>query len=156
MKKIKFDDEIARDFKGEKVEKYIYRVDDADELVEVSMSYGEMLQREGPGGILEIQENIFARRCLQEEFVRDGITTRDKSQLRTRAKWPMKSTFGGVNPNQRKELSDFWAARGITGCSVDKEGDIIYEDRASRRRDHEARGLFDRAGGYGDAMPKNL
>lgn len=153
---IKLNDELARQYAGEKKSRYLYRVEGTDELVEIRMAYGELLEREGPGGFIEISENLQARRALAEEFERDGVPTRTKSGTPCRARWPMVSVNAGVNPSQRHELEAVWREHGVTGCRMLPNGDIEYESRGARKADHEARGLFDRSGGYGDAMPKNL
>jgi hypothetical protein len=151
-----FDDELAEQYADSEKLPYLYRREDTGELIEVHMAYGEKLEREGPGGFIEISKNLHAKRALADEFERDGLAVRSKSGTRTRARWPMVSVAAGVNPSQRKELEAIWQQHGVTGCRMLPNGDIEYESRGARRADHEARGLFDRSGGYGDAMPKNL
>ena len=156
LKKIKFDDDLALEFAGDEQNEYLFRTEDGDELVIVEMSLGELIERQSPGGFIKISENSFARRALADELEREGVRTRTRSKLAKRAKWPVISSRAGVNPNQAKELRDFWKAHGVTGCTVLPNGDVEWADATARRRDCEARGLYDRNAGYGDPAPRNL
>lgn len=155
-RKIKFDDAISKEFKGGATDKYLYWSEETDELCEIVMPMGEMMERQSAGGFIIFPDDTVGRRALPDEFERDGVTTRLKNGTRTKARWPMTTTFGGVNPNQRQELRDYWKKHAVTGCDVLPNGDIEYADQRSRQRDHEARQMFDRDGGYGDQMPQNL
>jgi len=129
--------------------KYIYRVQETGEIVEVEMTYGELMEKESCG-FITLPDGREARRSLGTELAREGVKTRTKSRRATRPKWPMVSTRAGVNPSQIQELRDHWTEQGVTGCDVLPNGDVKWDDRASRRRDCESRGLHDRDGSYGD------
>lgn len=67
--------------------------------------------------------------------------------------WPMVSQNLGCNPKQIKDMRKFLASRGVP-TEFTKEGDCIITSRAHRKAICEARGFFDRNGGYGDAAPR--
>ena len=70
------------------------------------------------------------------------------------AGWPMKSEALAVHPTQIKEAMARNKRNGITGVSYcEKTGRAIIADRAARRALCKLEGVFDRAGGYGDASP---
>ena len=155
-RKLQFDDAISEEFKGGATEEYLYWSEETGELCAIKMPMGEMMERQEAGGFIIFPDGTVGKRALPSEFERDGVTTRLKSGLVTRARWPQVSVNGGVNPNQRQELRDFWKEHKVTGCEVLSNGDIVHEDRAARKADMAARGLYDRDGGYGDQMPQNL
>jgi hypothetical protein len=68
-------------------------------------------------------------------------------------KWPIHSDSMGVNPNQREALIAHLASQGVR-CEVDAAGRPILTDPAHRRAVAEARGFYDRNGGYSDPQRK--
>ncbi len=149
MKPIRF-----RESPDEAEREYLYKVRDTGETVGVLMTIDELMERES-SGFLTLPDGREAKRAIIDEAEKDGLIPKS-DHVRTRAKWPMVSYSSGVNPDQADELREFWREHDVRGCEVAPNGDVIYADRAARRSDHQARGLYDRSGGYGDAMPKNL
>lgn len=156
MRKLSFNDERSEPYRSEPKTTYLYRVRSTGELVGVNMCLGEKLERERPGGFLTLPDGEEAARAFGEELEKDGLIPRRKASVKRNAKWPMVSINAGVNPDQVNELRDFWRQHGVTGCDVLPNGDVVWESRSARKRDCEARGLYDRDGGYGDPQPKNL
>ena len=68
---------------------------------------------------------------------------------KTIAKWPIHSEACAVHPSQRQELMDFLASKGVP-TEVDEHGCPVYTSAKHRKKACEARGFFDRNGGYGD------
>ncbi len=64
-------------------------------------------------------------------------------------KWPIHSSAMGVNPSQRQQLQDYLANQGVN-CEVDREGRPVLTCPSHRKAVAEARGFFDRNGGYSD------
>lgn len=137
-------------------ETYLYRDRQTGELVGVEMCLGEKLERERTGGFIDLPNGHEGVRAFEEELAKSGMQPRNRSRRKTKAKWPMTSVNAGVNPNQIGELRQFWTEHGITGCDVNSEGDVIWESPGARKRDCEARGLYDRNAGYSDPQPYNL
>lgn len=156
MKVLKFDDSLSAAYSTPETKTYLYRDRDTGELVGVRMGLGEKLAREKTGGFLDAPDGRELVRAFREELQRDGLADKPKTVVRQQAQWPMVSINGGVNPDQIGELREIWREHRVTGCDVLPNGDVVYESRAARKADHEARGLFDKDGGYGDAMPQNL
>lgn len=141
-----FEDGLSRQYEGAAKKPYLYRLD-SGELVEVLMSEGEAAERQEIGGFLEIPECGTGRRAFNEEFQREGIQTRRRQPLRTKAKWPMTTINGGVNPDQANELREHWKQESVTGCEVsDKTGDVTWNDPRAREKDLRSRGMYDRDG----------
>lgn len=65
--------------------------------------------------------------------------------------WPMKSESAAVHPEQRDEANQLSRQYGVP-TDHDEDGCPVFESRDHRRRYCAAFGLFDRAGGYGDAQ----
>ena len=59
------------------------------------------------------------------------------------AGWPIECVASGVHPDQRQELSDFLAKRGVP-TEVSKDGNPIYTSPQHRRKALKARGIHDR------------
>lgn len=64
--------------------------------------------------------------------------------------WPMTSVNGGINPEQIPEFQKMLRKKGVP-TEFTPSGDVIHPTRGHRKRFHEAMGLVDKAGGYGDA-----
>jgi len=66
----------------------------------------------------------------------------------------MQSDAAGCDPSQVSEQQSMMLEHhGITTEFNKKTGAAIFRDRHHRRKHMEAVGLYDRNGGYGDAMP---
>ena len=133
---------------------YLYSVRDGNEIVEVMMDIDELMQRESCG-FMYLPDGREAQRAVGEESLRDGMRPQSTKKPRTKARWPLVSVNAGVNPDQAEELREFWEEHQVTGCEVTSDGDVVWNDRKARKRDCEARGLYDRNAGYGDPMPNN-
>lgn len=158
MKILMYEDEIARPYIDEDAEHetYLYRSRETGELIGLRMTFGEKMEREKPGGFIDLPDGTEAYRALGEELAREGIKTGPKAKPQTRARWPMVSVNAGINPEQIGELREHWRQRGVIGCDVLPNGDIVWESAAARKKDCESRGLYDRDGGYGDPQGKNV
>lgn len=106
---------------------------------------GEWVEREAlPGG-----RNVLARVGPADiKPVRQAAIRGDKP-------WVGKAM--GVMPgdadSHNKEILD----AGISGAYYDKKTGYLHcESRQARKREMQRRGYYDKDGGYGDAMPKNL
>lgn len=64
-------------------------------------------------------------------------------------RWPIHSTAMAVNPKQRDELQQYLASKGVQ-CEVDRDGCPVLTSPAHRKAVAEARGFYDRNGGYSD------
>jgi len=88
-----------------------------------------------------------------------GLCTRDialeHSGFRdTPSNWPLKCDGSGCHPSQVKQFTEQMTTLGVP-TEFDKDtGQAIYTDREHRRRSCEARGFFDRNGGYSDPQSK--
>lgn len=150
MERVQFEDDLARDHAGQKYA-YLYSVDGT--YVEVLMTISEKWNRE-EHGFIRLPDGRDARAVPVEQVRRErGIS--GSRRVRTRAKWPMTSDAAGVHPSQVNELRDHWRRHGITGVDVTRDGSVVWNDAAARKRDCESRGLYDRNGGYSDPMPRN-
>jgi hypothetical protein len=58
--------------------------------------------------------------------------------------WPFACYASGVQPEQRKELQDYLAKKGVP-TEVNRNGDPIYRNINHRRAALKARGMFDRS-----------
>ena len=65
------------------------------------------------------------------------------------ARWPIHSEAMGVAPSQAKELADYLATQGVP-TEVDRSGCPVLTSPRHRKAVAEARGFFDRNGGYSD------
>jgi hypothetical protein len=144
------------DFTSRKFEPYLYIDRETGEQITVMMSMDQLQERELPGKFLILPNGREYRRALAEELQRDNMKQPPAPRTGGKANWPMKTSIDGVHPSQVQELREHWQEHGVIGCTVDEHGDIEYSCRSARKSDHEARGLYDRSGGYGDAMPQNL
>lgn len=158
MKIRKYDDEIARQYIEDGIprETYLYRSRESGELIGLRMTFGEKMEREKPGGFIDLPDGTEAYRALSEELAGEGISMGPKPKPITRARWPMTSVNAGVNPDQADELREHWRQHGVLGCDINPDGDVIWESPAARKKDCESRGLYDRDGGYGDPQGKNV
>lgn len=156
MKTLSFKDELARQYTGTPRTTYLYRVRHTGELIGIDMCLGEKLDREMAGGFLTLPDGTEAARAFEEELAKDGLAPRRKTSSHRYARWPMVSVRAGVNPDQADDLRAFWQERGITGCEVLPSGDVQWDSRAARKKDCEAREMYDRDGTYGDPQPNNV
>ena len=69
--------------------------------------------------------------------------------------YPMVSTAAGVHPDQIQEHMEHLRKLGCGQVNHTKDGDVIFEDAAQRKKVCEALGLFDRNAGYSDPKPRN-
>lgn len=155
-RKVEYTDKISRQYTGSPHSGYLYRIRNTGEVVAVQMAYGEKLDRELPGGFLILPDGQEAQQMLGDQLRQDGMNMGKPSRRAQRPRWPMRSVNAGVNPEQVDELRQFWQEQGVTGCHVFDNGDVEWADRASRKADCKARGLFDRDAGYGDQQPQNV
>ena len=156
MRILEFHDSLSAAYRGTTRRTYLYRDRETSELIGLDMCLGEKMAREKTGGFIDSPEGRELVRALREELELDGIAQAPKPRPRQHAQWPMVSSNAGVNPEEADRLRQLWQAEGITGCEVLPNGDIKYDSRYARKRDFACRGLFDKAGGYGDQMPQNL
>lgn len=68
-------------------------------------------------------------------------------------RWPIHSDAMGVHPKQAAELQRFLASQGVN-CEVDNEGRPVLTCPSHRKAVAEARGFYDRNGGYSDPQRK--
>jgi hypothetical protein len=127
---------------------YLYRRVDNGDLVKVEMTFGELLERQQYGFIV-LDDGLVAKRVIKEQpqppaFQRKGI-----------ARWPLYSQAAGCLPKQVKSFREQAQKEGLTGVDFcPKTGDAIFESKGQRRKYLEARGFFDRNGGYSDPQPR--
>lgn len=76
----------------------------------------------------------------------------DHEQVETRPQWPFYSEAMAVHPSQIKEYSKYMQKRGIK-TEYDNRGRPKMEGRTHRRRYQRALRIYDKSGGYSDAMP---
>lgn len=155
MQTLSFSDSISEQYQGAETVAYMYRIRSNGELVQVLMAFGEKMEREKPGGFIVLPDGQEAAKAFGEELAKDGLKPRHKTRRKTFAKWPMTSVNAGVNPEQIDELRSFWARNGVKGCDVMPNGDVVWDSPAARKKDCEARSLYDRNGGYSDPQPKH-
>ena len=120
-------------------------------------------------GFLEERETVevFLTFARFDERVKDGKITLDDgreaayewlqhNKMRSvPANYPMISTAAGVHPGQIKQHMEHLRQMGCGQVDHTKEGDIIFADKAQRKKVLEALGMFDRNGGYSDPAPKH-
>ena len=68
--------------------------------------------------------------------------------------YPMISYSAGVAPQQIKEHVEHLRKMGCGFVEHTKNGDVVFQDKAQRKRVCEALGLFDRNAGPSDPTPK--
>lgn len=68
--------------------------------------------------------------------------------------YPMVSSAAGVHPDQIKEHMDHLRKMGCGQVDHTKDGDVIFRDKAQRKKVCEALGLYDRNGGFSDPQAK--
>lgn len=68
------------------------------------------------------------------------------------ARWPIHSESMGVHPSQREDLRKHLEECGVP-TEVDADGCPILTGPEHRKRVAEARGFYDRNGGYSDPQP---
>lgn len=69
--------------------------------------------------------------------------------------YPQISYAAGVAPQQIKEHTEHLRAMGCGFVEHTKDGDVVFQDKAQRKRVCEALGLFDKHASYGDPQPKH-
>jgi len=122
---------------------YYYRVKKTGELIERIWPIAEMIERQ-------------KHDSDGEPYIRtkDGRAYRDiKAEagdfVNTPGNYPMCCESSGVNPSQIKEVEAHLRERGVP-THFTKDGRAIYESATHRRKALEARGFYDRNGGYSD------
>lgn len=68
--------------------------------------------------------------------------------------WPMVSDAMGVHPGQIREAMATDQKLGVR-AEYTRDGSVIFESPAHRKRYCEAHGVFDRNGGYSDPQRRN-
>lgn len=121
---------------------YEFQTDDG-EIVEVVLSFKDFDKRV-KDGVIQLNDGRSARYFFNP---RSGIST-------IPANYPMVSSAAGVHPGQIKEHMDHLRKMGCGQVDHTKDGDIIFRDKAQRKKVCETLGLFDRNGGYSDPQPK--
>lgn len=135
---------------------WTYRVRDSDEIVVVQMSLAERNSREDYGFIV-LPDGREAKYSASEQYIYDnGCPPKQAEKLRTRPRWPMRTTLQGVNPDQVEELRDALAKDGISGVDVLPDGSLEVSDKRAWRTYLGWAGLYDRNAGYLDKAPDNL
>jgi len=71
------------------------------------------------------------------------------------AGWPMVSVAAGINPDQIGEYKEFDKKMGVE-TDYTPSGDVVFRDRAHRKKYCEAHHLYDRNGGYGDPQRRSF
>jgi hypothetical protein len=68
--------------------------------------------------------------------------------------YPMVSYSCGVHPAQVREHTEHLRAMGCGFVEHTKNGDVVFNDKAQRKKVCEALGMFDRNAGPSDPTPK--
>lgn len=111
--------------------------------------YGEVRKEffpisDPPQAIFEPETGFYGVRDYETEH--GGVTEKPI------AGWPLHCEASGCHPEQREEFQRDSIARGVP-TEFDRHGRAIFRNRQHRKAYHQARGIFDRSGGYGDASP---
>jgi hypothetical protein len=118
---------------------YLYKTEDGKHH-EVVMTVAEMESRQGPDRTIVLDDGQVAKRDIAAEH--GGFQA-------TAANWPLVSVAGGINPDQREEISGQLDAMGVhTDFTAD--GSVIWRDRKHRKEYLRAMRWHDKNGGYGD------
>lgn len=121
---------------------YEFKTDDGD-VVEVFMSYAEHDKRV-KNEVITLDDGRNAKTFWNPH---SNIST-------VPANYPMVSTAAGVHPGQIQEHMEYLRSKGCGQVDHTKDGDMIFQDKAQRKRVLETLGLYDRNGGYSDPSPK--
>ncbi len=121
---------------------YEFKTEDG-EVVELVMPFAEYDRRVKDGEI-KLDDGRKANSYFNS---RAGIST-------VPANYPMTSSAAGVHPGQVKEHMDHLRKMGCGQVDHTKDGDVIFRDKAQRKKVCEALGLYDRNGGYSDPRPQ--
>lgn len=109
---------------------------------------GETLER-----VFRIADVPKRIRAYGEVFVRDIAAEHQGSSYLNRKKgrqWPMKSDAAGCHPADCAAWEADAASRGVPTEFERGTGRAVFRSREHRKRYCEARGIYDRSGGYGD------
>lgn len=68
--------------------------------------------------------------------------------------WRRPNMALGVHPKQVPELQQLLKHKGVRDTQFNAQGDCMVQDRTHRNDILKARGMLDRAGGYGDHTGK--
>lgn len=71
------------------------------------------------------------------------------------ANYPMVCTAAGVHPAQIQDHIEHLRQKGCGFVEHTKDGDVVFQDKAQRKRVCEALGLYDRNASYDDPQPKH-
>ena len=121
---------------------YEFQTDDG-EIVEVFLSFTQFDKRV-KNGVIKLDDGQTAKSYFNPHT---GISTMP-------ANYPMVSSAAGVHPGQIKEHMDHLRKMGCGQVDHTNDGDIIFRDKAQRKKVCETLGLFDLNGGYSDPQPK--
>ena len=123
--------------------------EDEPEIVELQLTMAEF-QKRVKNDIIKLDDGRTAK-------VYWGSYATGRRQVGTNpSNYPMVSEAMGVLPSQVKAHMDHLRAMGCGQVNHTKDGAIIFEDKAQRKKVCEALGFFDRNGGYGDPQAKRL
>ena len=92
--------------------------------------------------------------CPVDAFVMRRDFNAEHGGRRRHEGWPMVSEMAGINPAQIGEYQEFDKKMGVP-TDYTPEGDVVWRDRAHRKKYCEAHHLYDRNAGYSDPQPKN-
>lgn len=136
-------------------EKYLYRRLDNGEIVEVEMTYDEMMQRQDVLRRIVLDDGSEAERAVDEEYAR----SRPQREAARRPAGPMVNRAYEVKPLlcrssacHRDQVAEF-NAKATAGVHYRDDGNVEYSSRRARREEFKRRGLFDADAGYGDRPP---
>jgi hypothetical protein len=131
----------------------LYRRCDNGELVEIKLTFEQVLDRQ-VAGYITLKDGTEARRDIAGEKEREGATKAPR-RIGTSPGWPRTSLAAGCLPKQAKEFTEQARKEGRTGIRFcPKTGDCKYSDKTEFKKYLEARGFFDNDGGYRDAQPR--
>jgi hypothetical protein len=121
---------------------YEFRCDDG-EIVELFLSFAEH-DRRVKNDTIKLDDGRTAKTYWGSMALTSTVP----------ANYPMVSSAAGVHPGQIKEHMAHLKSLGCGQVNHTKDGDIIFQDKAQRKKVCEALGLYDRNGSYGDPQAK--
>ena len=133
---------------------YVYLLTDTGEAVHVRMTLDVRSQRE-EHGFLKLPGGKEAKFSLTRTIMHFGGKRKKGQKVKTRARWPLRTTLTGVGEGQVGELREFVRERGLSGTYVHDDGSVEWSGPKARREYCKAVRLYDRNAGYSDPMPDN-